>query len=287
MQRLHLDDPSGHILRNFEGWEHLCLPAIAEMPQDIAVGRGRIYKRQVGEVLNPARESRETIERSKVENGPIVHAAQQQQDPVPEGGAMLPTSLYQFYDKLPERDPESLVLQSWDCATKMGSMNSFSACTTWLVHQQCFYLMHVLRKHMPFHELVGAAEMLEGQFKPRYILIEDASSGTSLGQLLKLKFATRVRLVKPELNKEQRLSEQTPKFYQGRVFFPKIGPWLRVFLDELRCFPEGDFSDQVDSMTQALAFKMPYDPANLTKALSGMTDSYWGRRAWQMRSRAW
>jgi predicted phage terminase large subunit-like protein len=282
MQRLHIDDPAGFILRNFEGWDHLCLPAIAEMPQNIEIGRGRIYKRQVGEVLNPARESLATVERLRIENGPIVFAAHQQQDPVPEGGAMLPTDLYQFYTDLPERDPQSFVIQSWDCAAKTGFANSFSVCTTWLLHQQCFYLMHVFRKRMLFHELAAAAETLEGQFKPRYILIEDASSGTSLGQVLKLKFGSGIRLVKAELNKELRLFEQTLKFYQGRVFFPTEAPWLRLFLEELRIFPEGGLSDQVDSITQALNFKMPYDPGNITRALSGMTDSYWARRAFLM-----
>lgn len=282
MQRLHLDDPSGHILRNLEGWEHLRLPAIAEIPEDIEIGRNRIYKRRVGEVLNPARESRETIERLKVENGPIIFAAQQQQDPVPEGGAMLPTSLYQFYDTLPEKDDASFVLQSWDCGAKTNLTNSFSVCTTWLLHQECFYLMHAFRKRMLIHELVEAAHTLEKQFSPRYVLIEDASSGTSLGELIKFDLAGRVQMVKPVLSKELRLFEQTFKFHQGRVFFPKEAPWLRIFLEELRSFPEGDFSDQVDSMTQALDFKMPYDPGNISKALSGLTESYWARRAWLM-----
>lgn len=287
MQRLHLDDPSGYILRNFEGWEHLRLPAIAEMPHDVEIGQGRIYKRQVGEVLNPARESLETIERLKIENGPIVFAAQQQQEPVPEGGVMLPSTLFQFYDELPEQDDESFIIQSWDCGAKTNLTSSFSVCTTWLLHRQCFYLMHVFRKKMMIHELVESAERLEAQFKPRYIMIEDASSGTSLGELIKFKFAGRVHMVKPILSKELRLYEQTFKFHQGRVFFPRIAPWLRVFLEELRCFSEGELSDQVDSMTQALDFKMPYDPGNISRALSGLTESYWVRRAWQMRSGGW
>jgi predicted phage terminase large subunit-like protein len=103
-----------------------------------------------------------------------------------------------------------------------------------------------------------------------------------LGQVLKLKFGSGIRLVKAELNKELRLFEQTLKFYQGRVFFPTEAPWLRLFLEELRIFPEGGLSDQVDSITQALNFKMPYDPGNITRALSGMTDSYWARRAFLM-----
>jgi len=286
MQRLHIDDPSGYVLRNFDGWEQLCLPAVAEIPQVVAIGQGRTHKRQVGDVLNPTRESLETLDRMKIELGPIVFAAHCQQQPVPEGGALLPTTLYRFYTELPERDSQSYVIQSWDCAVKQGFLNSYSVCTTWLVHQQCYYLLHVFRKRMQFHELVSATEALAEQYKPRYILIEDASSGTSLADVVKLRFPGAVCLVKPELNKELRLYEQTIKFHQGRVLFPKEAPWLRAFLEELRSFPEGSFSDQVDSMSQALKFKITYDPENITRVLTALTDSYWARYMFS-HSRGW
>ena len=72
MQRLHMDDLSGYLLRNSDGWTHLNLPAIAEMPQDIELGAGRMHRREVGDVLNPARESRETLERQRQEMGSAV-----------------------------------------------------------------------------------------------------------------------------------------------------------------------------------------------------------------------
>ncbi|MBZ0148146.1 MAG: hypothetical protein K8F62_11485 [Pseudorhodoplanes sp.] len=59
-----------------------------------------------------------------------------------------------------------------------------------------------------------------------------------------------------------------------------------MFLEELRSFPEGSFSDQVDSMSQALKFETPYDPENISKVLSALTDSYWARYMWS-HSRGW
>ena len=49
----------------------------------------------------------------------------------------------------------------------------------------------------------------------------DASSGTGLAQTIKGKYASAVRLIKAELNKDIRLFLQQAKFEQGRVFFPK------------------------------------------------------------------
>ena len=42
MQRLHQDDLCGYLLWETSGWTHLELPAIAIVPQDIPIGRGRL-----------------------------------------------------------------------------------------------------------------------------------------------------------------------------------------------------------------------------------------------------
>ena len=61
-----------------------------------------------------------------------------------------------------------------------------------------------------------------------------------------------------ELNKDIRLFLQQAKFEQGRVLFPKDASWLQLFLEELLSFPESMHSDQVDSVSQALAFEAPF-----------------------------
>jgi predicted phage terminase large subunit-like protein len=265
MQRLHTDDLTGYLLRNSERrWTHLNLPAIAEVPQDVEIGRGKVYLRKVGDVLHPARESAGTLDMQRQDMGTSVFSAQYQQRPIPIGGALLLWEWFQYFTELPERNETSYVLQSWDTASKQGLLNSYSVCTSWLVHENKYYLLHVLRKRMTFPQIVAAAESLAGEFKPRYILIEDASSGTGLAQTIKLKYPSAVRLVKPELNKDIRLFLQQAKFEQGRVLFPKDAPWLQLFLEELLSFPESMHSDQVDSVSQALAFKKPFEYSEAT-----------------------
>jgi len=259
MQRLHIDDLSGYLLRTSEGrWVHLNLPAIAEMPENVEIGRGQIHRRKVGDVLHPARESAETLERQRYDMGLSVFSAHYQQRPIPVGGALLLSEWFQLFTELPERDENSYVLQSWDTASKQGLLNSYSVCTTWLVHLEKYYLLHVLRKRMTFPQLVAAVESLAQEFSPRDILIEDASSGTGLAQTIKGKYPSAVCLVKAELNKDIRLFLQQAKFEQGRVLFPKDASWLQLFLEELLSFPESMHSDQVDSVSQALAFEAPF-----------------------------
>ena len=39
------------------------------------------------------------------------------------------------------------------------------------------------------------------------------------------------------------------------MFFPQEAPWLRDLEDELFAFPNGRHDDQVDALSQALAYK--------------------------------
>jgi len=94
------------------------------------------------------------------------------------------------------------------------------------------------------------------QHKASRILIEDAGFGTALIQELKSAHFS-VIPVKPEYDKKIRMLIQSAKFESGRVFFPKEAPWLADLEAELFAFPRGRHDDQVDSISQALGYKIP------------------------------
>ena len=58
MQRLHLEDLAGHVLRR-EPWVHLNLPAIAEIDEQIPIWPNKIYLRTSVICLHPEREPNE------------------------------------------------------------------------------------------------------------------------------------------------------------------------------------------------------------------------------------
>lgn len=132
---------------------------------------------------------------------------------------------------------------------------------------------------LTFPALRDMAAQLATKHKPRYILIEDASTGPALAAELKSVQQATVRQVKPQQDKQVRLFIQRALFEAGRVLFPRQASWLRVFLDELVSFPEGPYSDQVDSLSQALTFKGGYDPGAIGDFYESMAGSYMFRRA--------
>jgi predicted phage terminase large subunit-like protein len=248
MQRLHEDDLAGVLLRSSDEWTVLSLPAIAEQDERIPIGNGRFHYRRAGDVLHPEREPREVLESLRAQLGAETFAAQYQQRPVPPGGAMIKRASVRRYDK------SGQIIQSWDVANKQGEENDYSVCITLLVHENKYYVIDVLRGRFDFPTLRSKVSEQAKLHKATQVLIEDAGFGTALIQELKTADFS-VIAVKPEYDKEIRMAIQAAKFENGQVFFPKDAPWLRDLEDELFAFPRSRHDDQVDALSQALAYK--------------------------------
>lgn len=87
MQRLHQEDVCGHLLAK-GGWEHLCLPAIAERDRSWHIGGRRFHYAQ-GAFLHTQREDEALLMQAKRELGSANFNAQYLQSPQAESGGML------------------------------------------------------------------------------------------------------------------------------------------------------------------------------------------------------
>jgi predicted phage terminase large subunit-like protein len=259
MQRVHLNDLSGYLMES-GGWEVLSLPAIAQTDEIVAIGENEFHQRRAGEALHPELESLESLDELQRKIGSDVFAAQYQQSPVPPGGAMIRRKWLRYYDQLPERTSRATIIQSWDTAAKNGAQNDWSVCTTWMLSDNRFYLINLVRDRFEYPSLRAAAISLAKLHRPRCVLIEDASTGTALAQELKsIYFGGAARLVPIERDKIGRLYVHQAKFEAGLVLFPRNAPFLPQLEAELLTFPQGKNDDQVDSISQALSYQSGYD----------------------------
>jgi len=251
MQRLHVDDLVGHLLEAQDGWVHLNLPAIADRREMIRIGDRATFTREPETALHPAREPLEVLESLKVALGTNVFAAQYQQAPVPEGGAMIKREWLKRYQALPPSSVRQFTVQSWDTAQKPGSDSDFSVCTTWVVAGSAVYLKDVFRGRFDYPTLKREAARLYAAHKPVAILIEDASTGTPLAQELQRE-GKPVIPIRPEMEKVTRMSVRSVAIEAGQFHLPVAAPWLADFEAELLSFPNGRFDDQVDTVSQLL-----------------------------------
>lgn len=268
MQRLHVDDLAGSLLRSSDDWVVLNLPAIAERRQAIEIDEGRTHIRNAGDVLHPEREPLSVLDEIRRAIGSDNFAAQYQQNPTPPGGNLIKREWLKRYDNLPARQ-RTLVLQSYDTASKLGGENSWTVCTTWYVYGNDYYLVDVYRARRDYPTLKKDAAALYRRYDPSVVLIEEAGIGDALiTELRELRLPTVA--VRPTTTKFDRMSVQSSKFEGGQVFFPKDAPWLGELEAELLAFPNSRFDDQVDSISQALGHPRP--PAGWNeKSLEGFS----------------
>jgi predicted phage terminase large subunit-like protein len=251
MQRVHMDDLTGFVLRLSNDWTVLSLPAIAESFQTIPLADDRFRERQPGDLLSPIREPMAVLEQLRLQLGSDIFSAQYQQAPVPPGGAMIKRHWIQRYTQMPVVEGPTFILQSWDTAMKGGPDNDWSVCTTWLETQYQWYLLDVWRKRVGYPTLKGAVVELARRSGAKQVLVEE--TGTAIALLQELKFQVPgIVGIKPDRDKETRMSTASAKFEAGQVYLPERAPWLPELEAELFSFPGSIFDDQIDSISQAL-----------------------------------
>jgi predicted phage terminase large subunit-like protein len=257
MQRLHMDDLCGTVLRHSDGWTVLQLPLIAERDEQIQIGENSYHLRRAGELLHPEYCSQRAVDERRSQLDEKIFAAQYQQDPLQPLGVMVKRDTIQRYDQLPIRTGSHYILQSWDTAIKADANHDCSVCTTLLVDDRCnFYVVEVLRGRFLYPELKAQAISEAKKHKPNIILIEEAGLGRTLIKALEAAGLPAVGVI-PEGDKLTRVSVQLEKFANGQVFFPREAPWLVDLENELFAFPNGRYDDQVDALIQALAYERP------------------------------
>ena len=252
MQRVHIDDLTGFVLRQSDEWTVLSLPAIAETSETIRLSANEDHRREPGEVLAPEREPKEILEQLRSQVGSDVFSAQFQQAPVPPGGAMIKRHWVRRYTVLPLASSGSFIIQSWDTAAKGGPDNDWSVCTTWLVANDFqWYLLDVWRGRVDYPTLKVKVEELAKQWGANQVLIEEV--GTAIGLLDELRFRVAGTTgIIPERDKVTRMSIASAIFEAGQVHFPERASWLPELEAELFSFPVSRYDDQVDSISQAL-----------------------------------
>jgi predicted phage terminase large subunit-like protein len=257
-QRTHQADLSGHLLVQ-GGWEHLCLPAEFERRTAIVMPRtGREVVKQEGELLWPEREGRAELNAARVRLGDYAYQTQYLQLPVARGGNRFRREWFGTFRSIPKRFDR--IVQAWDCAFKESQTADYSACVTIGQLEERgpdgappgFYLLHAWHGRVSFSDLKRQAKSLARQYRPDAVCIEDAASGQSLLQELRLDTDLPLQPVKVSGDKLVRAAAAEPTISAGRVMLPDGAPWVDEFLREVCAFPAYVHDDYVDALVHAI-----------------------------------
>lgn len=159
--------------------------------------------------------------------------------------------------------------QSWDTATKDGQHNAYTAVVTGeMTDDYRLLITEVWQDKLQVPFLAEAvrlkAEHAARDGKLEAVVIEDKSSGTGIVQTLRLGsvwLADRLVAFKPNNygDKVQRAQQTALWCKRGCVLLPHPGPsWLFDFEKQLFNFPNTEFKDMVDALTQLVIFLEHY-----------------------------
>lgn len=243
--RWHEADLAGYLENTHrDSWQVIKYPALAEANDPL--------NRPEGEPLCPARFDKKALLDIKEALGSYLWAGLYQQRPAPAEGGIWRAEWWKYYTEPPKFN---LLVQSWDTAFKKGKRSSRSCCETWGRTETGYYLLHVWKDKVEYPELKQQVIALHDKWKPAAVLVEDEASGQSLTQDLKKGTRIPAKPVKVhEADKVTRARLVSPLAEAGKVYLPERAQWLADFLDEAHSFPNSEYKDQVDAMSQALDY---------------------------------
>ncbi len=258
MQRLHERDLAARCLEL--GYTHVCLPAEAEVATTLLFPQsGRAYRREVGDVLWPARDGPAVLAEQRRTLGSSAYAGQYQQRPAPAGGLLFKREWFRFYDELPQ---VMTWLQSWDMTFKDTPSSDYVVGLQAARQGADLYLIDHVRGQWAFNETCHQVLALHRRYpQTEMILIEEAANGPAIINALGRQIPGIIG-VTPEGGKYARAQAAQALLEAGNVWLPNPRPhgrllpereWVDEFVHELCVFPTGAHDDDVDAFSQLVA----------------------------------
>lgn len=274
MQRLHEDDPTGNLMKD-GGYTLLKLPAETPKPIHISLG-GKTWGMHQGDLLFPARLSREILDRTALDMSESHYAGQYLQEPVPLGGGELKEEWLQFYQqggiKPKEMNLVILVDPSGgeEINKKRKKLSDWSVFTVvGLGADNNYYVLDMVRDRFNPTDRVDTLFMLVRKWSglsgknpktgyEKYGLMSD----THYIREKQRQDAYNFPLVElgGSMGKEERIRRLIPDMQNGRWYFPATMSYVDLegrkfdliseLKSEMASFPKARWDDILDSMSR-------------------------------------
>jgi len=253
MQRLHEDDPAGHILSKRKSTvKHICLPGEIRHFKD-QLKPSHLAARYMDDLLDPVRMSWKVLEEMEVDLGQYGYSAQVGQTPVPPGGGMFKVDHFSVIDHFLESEVADIV-RYWDKAGTAGGGAYTVGCKMARLKSGKFLVLDVKRGQWSSEvreAIIRETAEADGPSVVIYLEQEPGSGGKdSVDWSIRNLAGFRVFADHPTGNKVYRADPLSVQVNRGNVLLLR-GEWNRAFIEEFRNFPFGTYKDQVDAASAA------------------------------------
>jgi predicted phage terminase large subunit-like protein len=245
MQRLNQKDISGEIISSELGYDHLCLPMEYEGPRAATSIGFTDPRKEPGELLFPARFSREVVERDKKVMGDYAVAGQFQQRPAPADGGHFKPDMLSIVDAIPHGVVEWC--RGWDLASTVNG-DYTAGVKVGRLQDGRYIIADVVRDRLESHQRDALMKNTADRDRIKQSIPQDPGQAGKSQVLAMAKLLAGHSLhFSPETgDKTVRATPLASQINVGNVVLLR-GAWNQAFIDEARLFPNGSYDDQIDA----------------------------------------
>lgn len=259
MQRLHEDDPTGHLLKkNPQGVKHICLPC--DDGWDVKPARLKLRYREQDGLLDPRRLSFDICSQMLRDLGELGYAGQMGQAPAPRGGGMFKVDRVHI-DVPPIRSNFVRICRYWDKAATTAKENPGAAKTAGVLmgvdKQKRVWVLNVVRGMWDTGQRESIIKSVAGSDTPEILIGIEQEPGSGGKDSAKSTIANlagyRVGANRPTGDKVLRADAFSIQVNAGNVYVPQGAAWWEDYRHEMQHFPNSTFKDQIDASSGAFS----------------------------------
>ncbi len=261
MQRLHQNDPTGHMLeKKNDSIRLICLPGEIDNYYE-QVNPPELKSYYKNNLLDPERMPREVLRDMEQDLGQHGYAGQIGQFPVPPGGGMFKVDMFVPTDSMPNKNQIVRTVRYWDKAGTDAKKNKRAAYTVGVKMHKLrngkFLISDVKRGQWSTEKrenIIRKTAEADGKQVEVGIEEEGGSGGpesadSTIKNLAGFK-CFKDKATKSEGDKVTRADTYSVQVNNGNVLLLN-GDWNSDFVEEHRFFPYGTFKDQIDASSGA------------------------------------
>jgi len=261
MQRISDKDLAAHLHRQGD-WEVITIPMEYDPKRSKVSSIGWKDPRRIpGELLCPNRFDRNEADKER-QRTPRIYSAQYQQAPAADEGAIFKRQNWRHYADEPRDAVKrmSVVIQSWDLTTGGVDPGTSKACgQVWgkMAGSENIYLLDRILGYMDMQQTLDAIRAMSIRWpEARAKVVENKAAGPAVIALLKNEIAGII----PWPPHGEKMSDKITRAYaiqpfqEGRNLIVPNQSWVEEFIELCAAFPEGEFDDDIDAMTQAILY---------------------------------
>jgi len=254
MQRLHQDDPSGHLLaKDKRNVKHISLPGESLNFQK-QVKPHQLLQYYKDNLLDPVRMPWSVLKDLEADLGQYGYAGQIGQNPVPPGGGMFKVDKIMTVDGLPDGVSRIHTVRYWDKAGSQGA-GAFTAGGKMSALSNGKWLMEDMTRGQWGTDIrerwIKSTALGDTSEVVVWIEQEPGSGGKESAEgTIRNLAGWSIYAERPTGDKIFRADPFSVQVNNGNVWMMR-GDWNQALIEELRFFPYSTYKDQVDAMSGA------------------------------------